>query len=100
MTTPSVMADLGYTVLPKRGVRAMLKRGDISASPISDLSITWMAARPKTRSLGVAANGFTTWSAISAGSKSATASEKRPSRHSPIWPRSCSLSGTLQGDAS
>ncbi|MDO9413565.1 MAG: LysR family transcriptional regulator [Pseudolabrys sp.] len=58
LMTDLVIAGLGYTVLPACGVRALLKQGAISASPISDLSITWMAARPKTRSLGVAAERF------------------------------------------
>ena len=58
LMTDLVVAGLGYTVLPACGVRALLKQGDISASPISDLSITWMVARPKTRSLGVAAERF------------------------------------------
>jgi LysR family nitrogen assimilation transcriptional regulator len=58
LMTDLVVAGLGYTVLPACGVRALLKQGGISASPISDLSITWMVARPKTRSLGVAAERF------------------------------------------
>jgi LysR family nitrogen assimilation transcriptional regulator len=58
LMTDLVAAGLGYTVLPACGVRAVLKQGDISASPIRDLSITWMVARPKTRSLGVAAERF------------------------------------------
>ncbi len=58
LMTDLVVAGLGYTVLPVCGVRGMLKQGQISASPIADLSITWMVARPKARSLGVAAERF------------------------------------------
>jgi LysR family transcriptional regulator, nitrogen assimilation regulatory protein len=55
LMTDLVREGLGYTVLPACGVSPLLKQGGISASPVADLSITWMAARPKTRSLGVAA---------------------------------------------
>jgi LysR family transcriptional regulator, nitrogen assimilation regulatory protein len=58
LMTDLVIAGLGYTVLPACGVRALLKQGHVSASPIADLSITWMVARPKTRTLGVAAERF------------------------------------------
>jgi LysR family nitrogen assimilation transcriptional regulator len=58
LMTDLVIAGLGYTVLPACGVRSLVKRGQLSASPIADLSITWLVARPKTRSLGVAAERF------------------------------------------
>ena len=56
--TDLVMAGLGYTVLPACGVRSLLKHGHITASPITGLFITWLVARPKTRSLSVAAERF------------------------------------------
>ena len=58
LMTDLVIAGLGYTVLPLCGVRALLKQGQLSASPIADLAITWMVARPKARTLGVAAERF------------------------------------------
>jgi LysR family nitrogen assimilation transcriptional regulator len=58
LMTDLVIAGLGYTVLPACGVRHLVKQGQVSASPIADLSITWLVARPKTRSLGVAAERF------------------------------------------
>jgi LysR family nitrogen assimilation transcriptional regulator len=58
LMTDLVVAGLGYTVLPVCGVRTLLKQGLVSASPIADLSITWMVARPKARPLGVAAERF------------------------------------------
>ena len=38
--------------------RSLLKHGHISASPITGLFITWLVARPKTRSLSVAGERF------------------------------------------
>jgi LysR family nitrogen assimilation transcriptional regulator len=58
LMTDLVIAGLGYTVLPACGARRLVKQGQVSASPIADLSITWLVARPKTRSLGVAAERF------------------------------------------
>jgi LysR family transcriptional regulator, nitrogen assimilation regulatory protein len=58
LMTDLVIAGLGYTVLPSCGVRGLLKQGAVSASPIADLSITWLVARPKARTLGVAAERF------------------------------------------
>jgi LysR family transcriptional regulator, nitrogen assimilation regulatory protein len=58
LMTDLVAAGLGYTVLPTCGVRELVKEGRVSASPISDLFITWLIARPKTRTLGVAAQRF------------------------------------------
>jgi LysR family nitrogen assimilation transcriptional regulator len=58
LMTDLVIAGLGYTVLPACGVRHLVKQGQVSASPVADLFITWMVARPKTRSLGVAAERF------------------------------------------
>jgi len=48
----------GYTVLPACGVSALVKERALSASPIEDLFITWLVAKPKTRSLSVAAQRF------------------------------------------
>jgi LysR family nitrogen assimilation transcriptional regulator len=39
-------------------VRELLKQGRVSASPIADLFVTWLLARPKSRTLGVAADRF------------------------------------------
>jgi len=58
LMTDLVVAGLGYTVLPACGVRHLIKQRQLSASPITDLFITWMVARPKSRSLGVAAERF------------------------------------------
>jgi LysR family nitrogen assimilation transcriptional regulator len=58
LMTDLVIAGLGYTVLPACGVRHLIKQGQVSASPVTDLLITWTVARPKTRSLGVAAERF------------------------------------------
>jgi LysR family nitrogen assimilation transcriptional regulator len=58
LMTDLVMAGLGYTVLPACGVRSLLKHGHVTASPITGLFITWLVARPKTRSLSVAAERF------------------------------------------
>jgi LysR family nitrogen assimilation transcriptional regulator len=58
LMTDLVAAGLGYTVLPICGVRDLLKQERVSASPISDLFVTWLVARPKSRPLGVAAERF------------------------------------------
>jgi LysR family nitrogen assimilation transcriptional regulator len=58
LMTDLVTAGLGYTVLPACGVRHLVKQGQVSASPVAELFITWLAARPKTRSLSVAAERF------------------------------------------
>jgi LysR family transcriptional regulator, nitrogen assimilation regulatory protein len=58
LMTDLVIAGLGYTVLPLCGVRDLVKAGLVSASPIADLFITWLVARPKARTLGVAAERF------------------------------------------
>jgi LysR family nitrogen assimilation transcriptional regulator len=58
LMTDLVTADLGYTVLPACGVRQLLAQRKITASPIAGLFITWLVARPKARSLGVAAERF------------------------------------------
>ena len=60
LITDLVMDGLGYTVLPACGVRTLLAQNKVTASPISDLFITWLVARPKVRSLGVAAERFHT----------------------------------------
>jgi LysR family nitrogen assimilation transcriptional regulator len=58
LMTDLVIAGLGYTVLPICGVRDLLKQERVSASPISDLFVTWLVARPKSRPLGAAAERF------------------------------------------
>lgn len=58
LMTDLVTAGLGYTVLPACGVSSLLKQGLISASPIMGLRIMWLVARPKVRSLSVAAERF------------------------------------------
>jgi LysR family nitrogen assimilation transcriptional regulator len=58
LMTDLVTVGLGYTVLPACGVRHLIKQGQVSASPVADLFVTWLVARPKTRSLGVAAERF------------------------------------------
>src|SRR6202012_1224311 len=58
LMTNLVTAGLGYTVLPMCGVGDLLKQGSVSASPVSELFITWLVARPKSRPLGVAAERF------------------------------------------
>jgi LysR family transcriptional regulator, nitrogen assimilation regulatory protein len=40
------------------GVRGLLKQGVISVSPIAELAVTWLVARPKARTLGVAVERF------------------------------------------
>ena len=49
LMTDLVIAGLGYTVLPACGVRDLVQAGLVSASPIADLFITWLVARPRTR---------------------------------------------------
>jgi LysR family nitrogen assimilation transcriptional regulator len=58
LMTDLVTDGLGYTVLPACGVRDLVKQGRVSASPIANLSITWLVARPKNRTLSVAAERF------------------------------------------
>jgi LysR family nitrogen assimilation transcriptional regulator len=58
LMTDLVRAGLGYTVLPACGVSTLLKQRAVSASPIEDLFVTWLAAKPKTRSLSTAAERF------------------------------------------
>lgn len=58
LMTDLVTAGLGYTVLPACGVRSQLKERALSASPIEDLFITWLVAKPANRALGVAAQRF------------------------------------------
>lgn len=58
LMTDLVTAGLGYTVLPACGVRAQLKERALSASPIEDLSITWLLAKPQSRPLSLAAQRF------------------------------------------
>ncbi len=58
LMTDLVRADLGYTLLPACGVRALLKEKAVSASPIAGFFITWLVAKPRNRSLGIAAERF------------------------------------------
>jgi LysR family nitrogen assimilation transcriptional regulator len=58
LMTNLVTAGLGYTVLPLCGVREALRLKQVSASPIADLFVTWLVARPKSRPLGAAAARF------------------------------------------
>jgi LysR family nitrogen assimilation transcriptional regulator len=58
LMTDLVRAGLGYTILPGCGVRQALRQKLVSASPIDGLAITWLVAKPKSRSLSVAAERF------------------------------------------
>lgn len=58
LMTDLVSAGLGYTVLPACGVTALVKKGLVSASPVENLFVTWLVAKPKTRTLGIAAQRF------------------------------------------
>jgi LysR family nitrogen assimilation transcriptional regulator len=58
MLTDLVAAGVGFTVLPAGGVRHLVKVGQLSTSPITDLWITWLIARPKSRPVSVAAERF------------------------------------------
>jgi len=58
LMTDLVIAGLGYSVLPMCGVRDLVKAGLVSASPIADLFITWLAVRPRTHALSAAAERF------------------------------------------
>jgi LysR family transcriptional regulator, nitrogen assimilation regulatory protein len=58
LMTDLVTAGLGYTVLPFCGIRDLLNQGRVSASPVAELFITWLVARPKTRTMSVAAERF------------------------------------------
>ncbi len=55
LMTDLVANGLGYTVLPSSGVYSLVDAGHLSASPLAELSITWMIARPIDRSLSTAA---------------------------------------------
>jgi len=58
LMTDLVTAGLGYTILPFCGIRDLLKQGRVSASPVAELFITWLVARPKMRTMSVAAERF------------------------------------------
>jgi len=58
LMTDLVLAGLGYTVLPSCGVRALVKERKLSFRRISGFNITWLIARPKSRSLSFAADLF------------------------------------------
>jgi LysR family nitrogen assimilation transcriptional regulator len=55
LMTDLVAHGLGYTILPSSGVFSLIDAGDLSASPLAGLSVTWLIARPIDRSLSVAA---------------------------------------------
>lgn len=55
LMTDLVTSGLGYTVLPACGIRTLLRNKIVTASPIADCYLTWVVAKPKTRSLGIAA---------------------------------------------
>jgi LysR family nitrogen assimilation transcriptional regulator len=59
LMTDLVAQGLGYTVLPLSGVLSLVQAGQLSASPIAGLRITWTIAQPKNRDLGVAARLMT-----------------------------------------
>lgn len=58
LMTDLVQAGIGYTILPACGVRQLLRDRVVSASPIKDAFITWLVAKPKNRSIGIAAQRF------------------------------------------
>jgi LysR family transcriptional regulator, nitrogen assimilation regulatory protein len=55
LMTDFVKSGLGYTVLPACGVRTLRRSNIVSISPIAGFFLTWAVAKPKTRSLGLAA---------------------------------------------
>jgi len=55
LMTDLVAQGLGYTVLPASGVLSLVRSGQLSASPIAGLNITWTVARPSNRSLSLPA---------------------------------------------
>jgi LysR family nitrogen assimilation transcriptional regulator len=55
LMTDLVAQGLGYTVLPASGVLSLIRTGQLSASPIAGLDITWTIARPSNRSLSLPA---------------------------------------------
>jgi LysR family nitrogen assimilation transcriptional regulator len=54
LMTDLVVQGLGYTVLPSCSVLGRVKAGELSASPLEGLRITWTVAWPVSRSLSVA----------------------------------------------
>jgi LysR family nitrogen assimilation transcriptional regulator len=58
LMTDLVLAGLGYTVLPSCGVRALIKAKKLSFRRISGFNLTWLIAKPKSRSLSFAASRF------------------------------------------
>jgi LysR family nitrogen assimilation transcriptional regulator len=58
LMTDLVEAGLGYTILPSCGVRDLVRSGKIAARPIAGFAITWLLAKPKSRSLNVTAERF------------------------------------------
>ncbi len=55
LMTDLVKQGLGYTVLPSCSVLSLVKAGQLSASPLGALQITWTIAYPSNRGVSVAA---------------------------------------------
>jgi LysR family nitrogen assimilation transcriptional regulator len=58
LMTDLVTAGLGYTILPSCGVRDLVRSRKVAARPIADFAITWLLAKPKSRSLSLTAERF------------------------------------------
>jgi len=58
LMTDLVRAGVAYTILPLCGAGALLQQQRVSASPIKGFFITWLAARPRNRSLATAGERF------------------------------------------
>ncbi|HWP25246.1 MAG TPA: LysR family transcriptional regulator [Xanthobacteraceae bacterium] len=54
LMTDLVARGLGFTVLPSCSVLGLVNSGQLSASPLAGLRITWTVARPATRNLSIA----------------------------------------------
>jgi LysR family nitrogen assimilation transcriptional regulator len=54
LMTDLVARGLGFTVLPSCGVLGLVKAGQLSASPLAGLRITWTIARSANRNLSIA----------------------------------------------
>lgn len=58
LMTDLVARGLGFTVLPSCSVLGLVKAGQLSASPLAGLRITWTVARPANRNLSIAGQGL------------------------------------------
>jgi LysR family nitrogen assimilation transcriptional regulator len=58
LMTDLVAARLGYTILPSCGFRDLVRARKLVARPINGLFITWLLAKPKSRSLSAPAEAF------------------------------------------